>query len=49
MPKEGIVLSLSDYALDSFEITGHRFYKNEFPKMDDVVMVKVEKYVYIWK
>ena len=28
-------------------MTGHRYYKNEYPKVDDVVMVKVDKYIFI--
>ncbi|KAM7456214.1 hypothetical protein BLSTO_03026 [Blastocystis sp. subtype 1] len=28
---------------DTFEVSSHRFYANEFPKVDDVVMVKVMK------
>lgn len=43
MPKEGKRSHFSYHYVDTFEITGHRFYKNEYPKVDDVVMVKVEK------
>lgn len=47
MPKENSLNDLLIWYIAPFEVTGHRYYKNEYPKVDDVVMVKVDKYVFI--
>ena len=47
MPKENSLNDLLIWYIATFEVTVHSYYKNEYTKVDDVVMVKVDKYIFI--